>query len=238
MVGDFIQCIKLNDWINNGFKGKNGYSVYFRNDSLPNKYLLSMADIRADVFIKLLPTYSKKDLKILMTDYANKWYKKFNNDTKRSDERKIKDIANGLYAQIQVYLQLKNNGYDVILDWSTADDLGIDIIYKVNDKYIHIDVKSTKTKDLKITKNRKETHFYAICTWKKTEPVLLGFLFKFHFWKTNLIDSNAPELKNDMYIKSLEDIQSNIVDIDKLFTILHNYEILKLKKGQRLFNNN
>lgn len=233
----FMQCIKLNDWLNNGMKGKNGYSVYFRNDNLPNKFALSITDIRSDSFVKLLPIYSKKELKLLMTDYANKWYKRFNNDTKRSDEIKIKNIANGLYAQILVYLQLKKDGHNVTLDWTTDDDLGIDIIYNINNKNINIDVKSTKTKELKITKNRKETHFYAVCDWKKSEPQLLGFLFKFNFWKSKLINSIAPEFKNDMYIKSLDSVKQDFITIDNLFTVLHNYEILKLKKGEHLFNN-
>src|SRR5690606_9150429 len=136
--------------------------------------------------------------------------------------------------QFYVYLKLKQEGYDVSMNFLDKDDLGIDIVLNTKNFSHSIDVKSTKTKDLKISKNRKETDFYAVVEWNKTTPVLKGFLFKFNFWKSDLIKSTQPEKKGDIYIKSLSSLKKNIVDIKELDKIKRNYEKQRIKKGQQL----
>jgi hypothetical protein len=232
----FLSLVNLTDFMNNGMKGKNGFSVYFWNDKLPNRWSLDKKQLSGEVFVATLPKLSNKELKNICAEYATDFHKKFADITQRSEQTKIKNIALGLYAQIKTYLWMLNNGYDVSMEWVDGDDLGIDIIYHVNGTDINIDVKSTKTDVLKISKSRKETHFYAVCNWNKSEPQLLGLLFKHNFWKSEIINTLAPEKKNDMYTKSLKQIAPDLVDMDKTFAILHNYNILRMKRGQRLFN--
>ncbi len=102
--------------------------------------------------------------------------------------------------------------------------------------WINIDVKSTKTDDLKISKNRKETDFYAVCSWDKSNPILLGFLFKYDFWKSDLTKSKSPEKKDDMWFKTLKDIKKDMTDIDNIYSKYHNYQIQRMKRNERLFN--
>jgi hypothetical protein len=232
----FLSLVNLTDWINNGMKGKNGYSVYFWNDKLPNKWSLDKKQLSGEVFVATLPKLSNKELKNICTEYATAYHKRFADVSLRSDLTKIKNIALGLYAQIKTYLWMLNNGYDVSMEWNDGDDLGIDITYRVNGMEINIDVKSTKTDLLKISKNRKETHFYAVCNWNKSEPQLLGLLFKHNFWKSDVINTTAPEKKNEMYTKTLKQIAPDLIDMDMTFNVLHNYNILRMKRGQRLFN--
>jgi len=232
----FLALVNLSDWINNGFKGKNGHSVYFWNEKLPNPWSINLKQLQSEVFVLTLPTLSNKELKTLCLDHATAFHKKFADTTQRSEQTKIKNIATGLYAQIKTYLWLKESGYDVSMEWVGGDDLGIDIVYHVNGMAINIDVKSTKSEFLKISKTRKETHFYAVCNWNKNEPQLLGFLFKHNFWKSDIVNTTAPEKKNDMYTKSLTEISKDLVSLDQTFAILHNYNMLKMKRGQRLFN--
>lgn len=234
----FLSVIKLNDFLEYGMKGKNGYSVYFWNDKLPNRYNIKLKDLRSDLFIDSLPLYNKKQLRVLCTDYATKYFTKFSTlSNSRSDKQKIKNISDGLYAQIYTYLQLIKNGYNVSMDWHMEDDLGIDIKFYINGETINIDVKSTRTTDLKISKNRKETDFYAICIWdkKSKEPILTGFIHKYRFWKSSLFKTEAPILDNEMYHKSLEQLQSYVYTIDDLFKEWHNYNSLKMKRGEKLF---
>lgn len=233
---ELMQAVTLNDWLEYGYKGKNGHSIYFVNDKLPNKQAIGLKHVKSDIFVKLLPSYNKKELKEITVKYATAQYKKFANESGRTAATVIKNIADGLYAQIQVYLWMLKEGYNITLEWADGDDLGIDLIYRVNGMDINIDVKSTKTTDLKISKNRKETNFYAVCNWNKTEPVLLGFLFKFNFWKSDIVNTTSPEKKNDMYCKPLTDIAKDLVTVDQLFTVQNNYNLLKIKYGQRLFN--
>lgn len=232
----FITLVSLKDFISGGEKGQNGHSVYFRNDKLPNKYAMTKKQLAGEVFVATLPVLTNKELKTICTEYAVSFHKRFADVTQRSEQSKIKNIAQGLYAQIKTYLWMLDAGYDVTMEWMDGDDLGIDIIYRVNDTEINIDVKSTKTDSLKISKCRKETHFYAVCNWNKSEPQLLGLLFKYNFWKSEIVNTLAPEKKNDMYSKPLSQIAPDLVSMDKLYPILHNYDNLKLKRGQRLFN--
>lgn len=233
----FLALVNLSDWLNNGFKGKNGHSVYFWNDKLPNSWSITNKKLKSEVFILTLPKLSNNEIKALCLEYATTFHAKFANISERSEQAKIKNIATGLYAQLKTYLWLTASGYDVSMEWlGGGDDLGIDITYHVNGMAINIDVKSTKTDLLKISNNRKETNFYAVCTWNKSEPQLLGFLFKYNFWRSDIINTIAPEKKNDMYIKSLTQIAPDLITLDKTFNILHNYNMLKLKRGTRLFN--
>lgn len=233
----FLQLVNLRDFLNNGNKGRNGHSVYFWNDKLPNYYALKKKNIVSELFVDTLPLYNIKELKELCKTYADKYYSRFQKENdNRSAKTTINNISNGLYAQLTVYLQLLKDGYNVTMDWYEDDDLGIDIQLHINNEIINIDVKSTKTKDLKISKNRKETDFYAICSWEKSKPVLLGYLFKFYFWKSKILNTDKPTFKNDMYLKSLTDLEDYIVPIDDLFKIKHKYKTLKMKRGQRLFS--
>lgn len=232
----FLSLINLSDWIEYGSKGRNGYSVYFWNDKLPNKYSVTKNILLSDIFEMQLPYFNKKQLQKLCLDHATKFHSKFANVAERSAKTMIKNIANGLYAEIEVFLHLKNEGYDVKMAWSDGDDLGIDIQLYIQKTWINIDVKSTKTEDLKIAKNRKETDFYAVCTWNKSNVILEGFLFKYNFWKSDIMKTEAPEKKNDMYHKSLKDLNKYLVSIDDIYTPYNKYKTLKMKRSSRLFN--
>lgn len=232
----YMSLVSLTDWLNHGTKGKNGYSVYFWNNDLPNKYNISMKKLSSEVFVLTLLTLTDKQIKEVCSKYALEHYTKFANVSDRSAQSMIKNISDGLYAQIKVYVWMLNKGYDVSMEWADGDDLGIDIVYHVNGMNINIDVKSTKTKDLKISKNRKETDFYAVCNWKKSDPQFLGLLFKYNFWQSDLINTSAPVKQSDMYAKSLEQVTTDFVTMEQLFAIKHNYNNLKIKRGQRLFN--
>lgn len=234
----FLSLVNLKDWINDGMKGKNANSVYYWIDKLPNKNSISKKQLKSHVFVKLLSSYTSKELKTLCIEYATAFHKQFADINQRSEITKIKNIATGLYAQIKTYLYLKDSGYAVSMEWDTNDDyLGIDITFTINDTRIAIDVKSTKDDDLKISKNKKETDFYAVCTWTKSEPQLLGFLFKYNFWKSEIINTTMPlKKRDDLYYKPLKDIKKDLVNIDKLYTVIANYNKLKMKKGERLFN--
>lgn len=232
----FLSLVNLSDWIFYGMNGKNGHSKYFWNEKLPNQWSIDGKKLKGEVFVLTLPKLSNKELKKICAEYATKFHAKFADISVRSEQTKIKNIANGLYAQIKTYLWMVASGYDVSMEWVAGDDLGIDIVYHVNDMNINIDVKSTKSDLLKISKTRKETHFYAVCNWNKSEPQLLGFLFKHNFWKSEIVNTTAPEKKNDMYTKTLKEVSKDLVTIDKMFDIVHNYNMLKMKRGQRLFN--
>ena len=234
---DFLAyMINLKDFIANGFKGKSGHSVYYVKDNLPKNLNITLKYLKSEIFIKTLPIYSNKELKDICSEFALKFYKKFHDVTVRTEQTKIKNIAYGLYAQFKTYLYLLETGNKVTMEWLDGDDLGIDIVYTINSKNINIDVKSTKSKELKITKNRAETDFYAVCTWKKDEPQLLGFLYKFNFWKSDIINTTLPTKKDDMYMKSIEQITPDLVSIDQIYQVLYNYSKEKIKHKQRLFN--
>lgn len=234
----FLSLISARNFIDNGMKGKNGYSTYFWNDKLPNKYSINKKELVSDVFIMSLPHYTKKQLKEICKTYATKFHAKFADVTKRNEQTKIKNISNGLYAQISVYLDLLKSGYDVTMDWHTEDDLGIDIQLLLNDVLFNIDVKSTQDENLKISKNRKETDFYAVCTWNKNEPILEGYVFKFDFWKSEILETEAPEVKNEMFIKSIKSLNKSghLLNIDGIFGRYNTYKIKKMKRNERLFN--
>lgn len=233
----FLSLVNLSDWIDNGNKGRNGFSVYFWNDKLPNKYAITKKQLDSEIFVQSLEYYSDKELKAICLDYATKYHAKFANIQERGAKTVIKNIADGLFAQIEVYLYLKNEGYDVRMEWSDGDDLGIDIQLNTHNTWLNIDVKSTRTKDLKISKNRKETDFYAVCTWDKSEVVLEGFLFKYHFWKSEILDTPAPEFKNEMYLKSLKSLNKYMVNTDDIYVPFNEYKTKKMKRSTRLFNN-
>lgn len=239
-VGDviFLQMVNLNDWFDQGMKGKNGKSVYFWIEQLPHRCALTLKSLKSSIFVKLLDSYNNKELKALCLEYATNFHKQFADIGQRSEITKIKNIATGLYAQIRTYLILKDAGYAVTMEWDTKKDyLGIDILFTINETQINIDVKSTKDDILKISKNHKETDFYAVCTWEKTEPKLLGFLFKYHFWKSELLGSKAPEqIREDLYSKPIKSIKKDLTTIDKLYNIVQNYNRLRLKRGTHLFN--
>ncbi len=237
---DFMTVVNVSDWISNGLKGSNGKSVYYWNEQLPNGDGLTKGDIKSEIFVKMLPNWSNKKLMEICTDYANENFKKFaTNSATRTDKTKVRNIAKGLYAQIKVYLQLKNDGYDVDMTWSNKDDLGIDITWKTNDTKINIDVKSTSDEFLKISRFRKETDFYAIVKWEKSNPVLIGFINKFEFWQSNLLDTKAPvkDEKSGLYVKKLtKKWMKSFLKIDKVFDNLMKYQALKVKSKAKLFD--
>lgn len=234
----FLQLVNLNDWFEFGLKGKNGKSVYFWIDQLPHRCALTLKSLKSSVFVKLLDSYNTKELKTLCLEYATNFHKQFADIGQRGEVTKIKNIATGLYAQIRTYLLLKDAGYAVTMEWDTKKDyLGIDILFTINETQINIDVKSTKDDNLKISKNHKETDFYAVCTWEKAEPKLMGFLYKYHFWKSDILGSKGPEqIREDLYSKPLKSIKKDLTTIDKLYNIVQNYNRLKLKRGAHLFN--
>jgi hypothetical protein len=233
----FLSLVNLKDWIDNGYKGRNGFSVYFWNDKLPNQYSITKNQLQSEIFVQSLEYYDDKEIKDICALYATKHHSKFANIQDRGAKTVIKNITDGLYAQIKVYLHLKNNGYDVKMDWLDGDDLGIDIKLFIHNTWLNIDVKSTKTADLKISKNRKETDFYAVCEWLKNDVILLGFLHKYDFWKSDIMETSAPEYKNEMYFKSLIDLKKIMVTIDNIYQPYNTYKIKKMKQSTRLFNN-
>lgn len=232
----FLNYNTLNDWLSYGKNGKTGGSVYWWNDKLSNQYSINKKEIINNVFVKSLNFLTKKEIKTICKDYAEKFYARFNteNDT-RTSKQTINNVSKGLYAEILIYLQLLKAGYSVAFNWSTKDDLGIDIKLKVNDEYINIDVKSTSDNYLKISRNRKETDFYAITIWNKSQPVLLGFLNKNYFWKSKIYKTDGPIKKDGMYIKSINSIADNIISIDDLYGQYIQYKKQKMKQNQRLF---
>lgn len=234
----FLSVISAHDFMHHGIKGKNGYSTYFWNDKLPNAYSINKKQLVSDVFIMSLPHYSRKQIKEICKTYATKYHARFADVSKRTEQTKIKNIANGLYAQIIIYLDLLQAGHVVSMDWHTEDDLGIDIQLKINDVIINLDVKSTQDENLKITKNRKETDFYAVCTWDKYEPMLEGYVFKFDFWKSEILNTEAPEKNGDVYFKSIKSLKKSkaLLHFDDMFAKFNNYKLLKMKRNERLFN--
>lgn len=232
----FLAAIELNDWINEGNKGKNGHSVYFWNDRLPNQWCLTKKELEAEWFVKKLPGLSKKQIMQLCTEYATTYYTKFANANNRSVKTIITNIAKGLYAQIMVYLWYREEGYDVNLVWADGDDLGVDIIYNINGHAINIDVKSTRDEFLRISKNRKETDFYAVVKWNKTIPVMLGFLNKWDFWASKVVGTDAPEKVNEMYVRRLtKKYMKHLLKIDDLYECKREYDKLKRKRKEQLF---
>lgn len=233
-----MQLVTLNDWLEYGAKSKfNSFSVYFFNDKLPNQYAISKGAVKSEIFVSNLSLLKKKDIKDICTEYALNYHKRFADTTQRSEMTKVKNIASGLYAQIQVYLQLKADGHNVSMEWRDKDDLGIDITYHTDKMDINIDVKSTRDEYLKITKNRKETDFYAVVRYEKGIPVFLGMLDKWNFWSSKVLNTDAPEQTGDTYRRKLTKAYSkNFVDITEMEAIKNNYKKLKLKRGERLFN--
>jgi hypothetical protein len=234
----FLQLVNLSDWFEQGNKGKNGRSVYFWVDHLPNRSAITLKNLKSSIFVKLLDSYTTKELKTLCLEYATNFHKKFADISQRGETTKIKNIATGLYAQIKTYLALKNAGYAVTMEWDTKKDyIGIDILFTINETTINIDVKSTKDDNLKISKINKETDFYAVVSWEKSEPKLLGFLFKYNFWKSEILGTKNPiQVREDLYSKPLKEIKKDLTTIDKLYNIVQNYNRLKLKRGTHLFN--
>lgn len=232
----FLSYISLNDWLSHGKKGKNGSSVYWWNDKLPNKYSITKKEIISNLFVQTLPYLTKTEIRKICKEYSEKFYQKFNteNDT-RTSKQTINNVANGLYAEILIYLQLKDSGYNVYFEWNTKDDLGIDIVLEIDGEYVNIDVKSTKDKYLKISRYRKETDFYAIVTWNKTNPVLLGFLNKHYFWKSKIYQTEGPERIDDLYRKEINDIVEHIIPISDLLGQYIQYKKTKMKQNVKLF---
>ena len=232
----FLQIISLNDQINNGIKGKNSPSVYFQNDKLPNQYSKVIKDLRSEIFVDGLVYLDDKQIKTTCDEFAVKYFKKFA-PTDRTDETKIKNISDGLYAQLKVYLFLLKCGYNVQMDWYTKDDLGIDIIFNVHGESINIDVKSTRDEWLKISKNRKETHFYAVTTQKNNEIILEGFLHKYDFQPSDILKTSKPTQDGELYKRKLtKEYRSKFLKIEDLFVVFNNYKLLKMKRGQKLFD--
>ncbi len=190
----FSSLLKVSDWIDNGHKSKYSKSVYFWNDKLPNAWSLKLKKLKSELFVNTLPFMSDKQLKVYCKTYAENKHKDFVDPegVKRGAKTKISNISNGIYAQIKLYNDLKEKGHDVSMEWLDGDDLGIDITMTVNNTRINIDVKSTKSDSIKISKFRKETDFYAIIQ----NDVFLGFINKYDFWESKVTGSKAPE-KNE-----------------------------------------
>ena len=66
-VGDviFLQMVNLNDWFDQGMKGKNGKSVYFWIEQLPHRCALTLKSLKSSIFVKILDSYNNKQLKTL-----------------------------------------------------------------------------------------------------------------------------------------------------------------------------
>lgn len=229
----FLAMISAHDFVHNGTRGRNGHSTYFWNKDLPNKYSKNKKQLVSDVFVMCLPHYSKKEIKDICQKYAEEFHKRFADTTQRSTKTKIKNIATGLYAQIMIYLNLLKAGENVTMDWVAGDDLGIDIVVHKNGKHYNIDVKSTSDTNLKITKNRQETDMYAVVDNTK-DPYLIGYVFKFDFWKSDITGSKSPELVNDIYVKPINKL--NLQTLDGAIVKVHEYDMKKKKKATRLFN--
>lgn len=232
----YLSYVSASNWLQYGNKGRNGNSVYWWNDKLPNKSNITKKQIISDVFVETLPYLTKTEIKNICKEYATKYYEQYAGTT-RSAKQKINNISNGLYAEITIYLDLLKSGYDVEFNWLTEDDLGIDIMFNVGGETLHIDVKSTKDKFLKISKHRKETDFYAICTWDNTKPVLLGFLHKYYFWKSNIMKTDGPTKKGEMFVKEINDVLGNMCTINEIYGQFTQYKKKKIKQNERLFEN-
>lgn len=232
----FLCYNSLNDWLSHGKVGKNGASVYWWNDKLPNEYSKNNKQIVNDLFVQTLPHLTNKEIKNICAEYATGYYEKFTTEgDTRTKKQKIKNITNGLYAEILIYVQLLECGYKVNFNWTTEDDLGIDITIKQGNDYINIDVKSTSDEYLRVSRNRKETDFYAIVTWDKTNPVLIGFLNKYYFWKSKVYQTDKPIREDNMYKKKINDFVDNIITIDDLHGQYLQYKKMKMKQNANLF---
>ena len=66
----------------------------------------------------------------------------------------------------------------------------------------------------------------------------MGFLFKYNFWKSTVINTEEPEKIKEMYRKKLTKkfLSDNVVDIKELFSITNNYKLKKMKKAASLFS--
>lgn len=232
----FLSLIKVSDFLDNGFKGKfNTKSVYFWNDKLPNQWSMKLKDLKSDMFVKTLDFMSDKQLKIYCKTYAEEKYTQFyDGDIKRGAKTKISNISNGIYAQIKLYIKLKQDGHDVSMDWLDKDDMGIDITLKVNDRNINIDVKSTKDEYLKISKFRKETNYYAVIQ----NEVFLGFLNKYDFWESSITGSKMPEKneKTGLFEKKLtKKWAKTFLKTEDLFSNMMQFNKANMKRKAELF---
>jgi len=233
----FLTVVRLKDWLANGSKGKNGFSVYYWNDKLPNHDALTKRDIKSDILVRTLPSMTEIQIKKLCSTWAEKKFQKYQPGA-RTSKQIIKNITDGLYAEIKMYLYLNNEGHEVTMNWTDADDKGIDIQIKLNDQWINIDVKSTHDEYLKISKIRKETDFYAVCQYTKGGVDFLGMLFKYDFWASKVLDTTNPEKDGDMYKRKLtKTYMKNFIPIDKMFEKYNTYKKLKTKRvAETLFN--
>lgn len=232
----YMALISAQDFMNKGIKGKNGYSTYFWNKDLPNKFSKNKKELISDCFVMTLPYLSKDEIREICKRYATKYVARFGDTNERSEITKINNIYHGLYAQVIVYIKLLNDGHDVLMTWYNEDDLGIDIQVLIDGEYYNIDVKSTTTKDLRISKNRKETDFYAVCDWKANEPVLLGYLFKYDFWQSDINQTESPVNKDGMWLKPISNVKKSFVMLENFQEKVHTYNKIKMKQNEVLFN--
>lgn len=234
----FLSLIKVSDWITNGFKSKYSKSVYFWNDKLPNSWSMKLKELKSDLFVNTLSYMSDKQIRTYCKMYAETKHKQFadgdGEGVKRGEKTKISNISNGIYAQIKLYNDLKEKGHDVSMMWLDGDDLGIDITLEVNKTKINIDVKSTKTDVLKISKFRKETDFYAVIQ----DNTFLGFINKYDFWESNITGSKAPDKneKTGLFEKKLTKVWiKRFLKTEDLFKSLMEYKGSNMKRKAELF---
>lgn len=231
----FTSIFNLTDFLKYGNKGKNGNSVYFWNELLPNNNSLNKKDIERDFFIKMLPYMSNVQLKEYCENKAKNVVDLYTDINNRDKSTIIKNISDGMYIEFMMYLDLKKK-YDVELYLSDVDDGGIDIILNIDNISINIDVKSSSTSDLKINRLRNMTDVYAVCLNKNTKKgyKFVGFLYKYHFWESEIHNTKKPAYneKTQLYYKSINDIKKDLtLDIKDIV------EIMKIQNKQKsLFN--
>jgi hypothetical protein len=208
----FLSITKLVDMLQYGLKGKNGNSVYFWLQNLPNNKCLNKTQLQNDLFKNILPFMTKEQIKEYAIDYANKYYMNYGDTHGRNKQEMITNIADGTYIELMMYVELNKKYNDVELVLTNGDDKGVDIIITENNVSYNIDVKSTSGPTLKINRLREQTDFYAVCVRNNTKKgyTFLGFLNKYDFWESNAHNSKKPKVKNGVHVKDLKELKKRI----------------------------
>lgn len=234
----FMSLISLDNWIEHGHKGKNGRSVFFWNEKLPNSWSLNSSKLKTELKHDYILSLSIKDLKTWCKNEATLLAKTFNSSG-RSEKTMIQNISNGLMAELWLFKKLQAEGHQVEFNWKDGDDLGIDILYTVGNKTYGIDVKTCKDGILKIKKVRQQTHYYAVIDSSGKDFKLIGYCHKWQFWPSKYGTGTSPEWndKTKMYERKLTKkwIAETFVKIQDLSTVESEINKTKLQRKEQLF---
>jgi hypothetical protein len=242
----FKLFIKLSTWISKGNVGyKNPETRFLRanemNTGLFEKFAIQKKHVLGRLLNVQVSEMTIKELWSYCEQFAKDNYPAFADKNDRTSAQKIKDITNGMFAQLYVFKQMKAKGLEVVFPYpENKDDKGVDMLVKVtNGTWIKLDVKSAKGKYLRISSMREQTQFYVVVSWSGKTPKIHGYLFKYDFFGSDVWKTQQPQEKDGMFHKELSSIQKAFIDIEKidvLTYVLDEYELAKKRKPGKLFD--